>query len=315
MGETGESIPEVVGKHIDNNFVGVVLESQSVWRSLQKKPHETLSQAWHLPNEKVQHFYGLILDSLPKYIEESTKETIVKNHPTPAVGFSVLMDKRLVKAKETAPFIFMMDIPDGSNSEAWIVGMNTLNEIATDTLALEVLKAIPKSETESLTKEILSLISKLPGATPKRAGVTEAEGKLKEILEGANYDEFKQRLVNAMLSGDTTKVGGFLKERELDDLDKIALQLSEKTSYGTQVLKAVTDKSRLAKVIEKARFMVTAGHASISYPGVLGLFILQAIRNPQSIPRTVVHEVCHYIGQDKNHFGLFKGEYQRISRT
>jgi hypothetical protein len=201
---------------------------------------------------------------------------------------------------------------DGDEEEkAWMEGMNILNEIATETLALDILKGISKSETKSITSETVRLLSKLPGATPELVGIPKAEEYLTDMMTNDDYDEFKKRLATAMLLGDTTKVESFLIEKELDNLDSIALQLSKKTKYGGKALRDAMNKPRLAKALKKIRFPIGGGCTSISYPGVLSMHIIPAIRNPQSIPRDILHEICHYISNDINHLGLFKGEYKR----
>jgi len=295
------------------DFSTYVHVSQTFWKSQRKAPHETLSQSWELNPENSQYVFSLILKNLPGYISDTLKQDIIDNHPTPIIGYSVLEDDRLKNVKEKGPYQFFLRVPDNIdlNNEdelrAWKGGVNIFNEIATDTLALDIMKNIPKNENNILNQMFAYFTMNIPGGKPKLLGIPKAEKEIKNMVGESSYEKFKQSLVIAMLSGDTSEVDRLLKNKQLVSLNSVALDLGKKYAYGLKSPEFSKKKSKIMKTLTSP-----IGHAPINYPGIIDLRIIPAINVPQTTPRVIFHETCHYMGQGCNHYGLLEGKYKPL---
>ena len=305
-----DTLQETAELSLPDNFALIVKESQDRWLTLQKRPYKTVSQAWNLPPENAKYVFDLTLRSIPTYIDSALSEKIREKHPTPLLGFSVLVDERLMQAKETGPFVFMSDVSDQLSDEdkrAWFEGMNLLDEVANDALASDVLSQISSREKQGFVFLMADLESGIPPALSKPAGVSQVEKFIKEKA-GERYDELKKRLITAMLTGKHEEVNSYLKEEELGtSLDDLALELGKKFRYGGKLREAI-ERPFLNKVLKRVRLPLGAGQRSTSYPGVISIYPLgMGLEGPL---KGVVHEICHYLGQDSNHLGLLKGKYK-----
>lgn len=312
MTEIKEVPPEAKKSKKETDFSTYVQVSQTFWRSQKKAPFETLSQSWELSPKNAQYLFELVLHNLPDYIDKSLKQDIKDSHPTPIIGFSVLKDERAIRREDKGPYISYLEIPEipDIDSEdgviAYIKGVEVINEIATDTLALEIMQNIPKNEFDTLNQMFAEIAMNLPRGKDKLIGLPKAEKEIMDIVGESSYEEFKQNLVISMLTGDKSTINQFLEKKELDDLDTIALSLGKNHGYDKR---SPAYPSNLTNRLIR-RLLPPVGTTDMGYPGIINIGLMHAILYPHKAPRVVIHELCHYMGDGQNHFGLIKGEYK-----
>lgn len=244
------------------SFREIVLETQKKWRESKRPAYKEFSQAVDLPEKVTGKLVDTVLNNMPDFIPAHVKENIKRTHPDPIVAAGVLPDRRFFKDEyevklEKPSWISDEDTKDYQN------GMVLLNEITTDTLATEVEEKMAKKNLWSrITGGIRKVTDKM-FKYPHNKNIKKAE----KILGGKEkFEDFRKKLVVAMLTGDKTEVDAQLGESGYQDLDRFALEIGREASYskGLEWLTKILKSERLAMII-------TGGHVDRTMPGIVSV--------------------------------------------
>jgi hypothetical protein len=208
------------------DFRNTVIESQKRWKSLKKSPMKELSQSVDIPEAVSKNLVNLVVDNLPSYVSENFKQELKNNHPNPIIAASVLVDNRMLIDK-TSVHISTPEWLNDDDVEAWVNGLTVLNEIATDTLAHDVISNLGRKNKWFLpVAGVLNFDSKTVTAYTK--GLTKAE----KIFGGKKkFESFRQNLILTMLTGDNGVINKQLGDLGYQDIDRFALELGREAKY------------------------------------------------------------------------------------
>ncbi|MBI5928743.1 MAG: hypothetical protein HY862_05505 [Chloroflexi bacterium] len=275
------------------SFVDVVRESQKVWHSLKKPPIREVSQSVDIPHFVREHITSIALDNVPSYVPENLVSQLRKTHPEPVIGIGMVIDRRTISENEIAELIYSVPERVLSEQESWEKGIRLLNEIATDTLANDILKQIYKRDDpqkrdsrealqsfaikqrtlrigERWFKRLAGVVARLSSRPTYAKGIRLAQ----EAMGGVGaYEAFRQKLVVAMLSGERAEIDEFLKSKGYTDLDTYACDIGKQSYYGdTPMANALRP---LSKSLAGGIPYYNANGVSLrSFPGVIQLSML-----------------------------------------
>lgn len=350
--ESADASAELNETNSRASFRDIALESQERWRALKNKPYKEFSQAIDIPNAVSGRLLRIVLANLPPYIPDNLKVSLTDNHPEPIIAAGVLPDRRLF----APPSEFILEHPlpptiETDEKESWEIGMTLLNEIATDTLAQDILRQMGKTRMSASGVRWFAPLTELLRITnPVRKAYASGLKQAENIFGGKEkFQRFRQELIITALSGDQSGVDSQLKTLDLESLDAFAVEIGKQAKrYGREGMETI------GKVFGE-RLMFSFGGALMSeaFPGVINLPLAHAlpasvnlavagyviaglkagIENPAiaalnlvflafnsywalkpayGIPNAVLHELCHYLGQGTNHNGLISIERSRL---
>lgn len=330
--------------HKVTNFREIASESQRLWRQAKKEPHKAFSQAIELPESLGGKITKSIIDNLPQYIPDDVIREIEESHPSPLLTAGVLVDKRVFRGQGIDQQVIY---PEGlqleEDKEDWGRGMVLLDEIATDTLAGEVLK---RMSTKGRVKDLDKYLASLARLSHKFIGKGYEKGlaQAEQALGGKeSFEIFRKALVIAMLTGKHTEVDRIVTQYGYDDMDRFALDIGRQNKYSTREIDffqklggeefarslggntvpwqypGVINLSLLHALVIPATFfasnkaveiMSNRPAASVDYLGMLAMGgAWSLVYEGSTMTDTVVHEACHYLGNNIDHRGLFPTKY------
>jgi hypothetical protein len=324
------------------NFTDLVLETQEKWRSAKKFPLKQFSQAIDVPEVVSKNIVNIVIDNFPSYIPEDVRENLRENHPNPIVAVGFLTDKRFGEM-EPANFEFMG--PSWLNEDdytPWMDGVEVLNEMANDTLAQETLKNLGRKN-----KWFAPIVAIADFEAKTGAAYKKAMSKVEKIFGGKDkFENFRQNLILAMLTGDNTVINAQLGDLGYQDIDRFALEIGREAKYsiGLDWLTNKFEKKEVGSIFVNGSVNVLFPEivninlapktlslfnlgvalfqisklASISGDPSIGGIVLAglafngffAIYPAITSQHTLVHETCHYLSQNLSHLGLEKWEKQ-----
>jgi|CXWL01.1.fsa_nt_gi hypothetical protein len=325
------------------SFSDVVLDRQSRWKSLKQNPLKEFSQAADIPETVSKNLLGLVIDNLPSYVPEELKTKLREKHPNPIIAVGVLADKRIFHAEPgmVPDFITPENIEGEENQQAYQRGITLLDEIANDTLAQDVLRQLGSKH-----KWFGPVAAILENRNPIRSGYKNGLKKVEQIFGGKEkFESFRQNLILAMLTGQNDSVNEQLRGLGYDSLDNFAIEMGKSAGYSDVLMDFLGKVGNPRVMYSFAGGLVTSAFpgvinvplahtlpasvnmAGIGYnieqlttrmdnPAIAGMNLLLlafnsywALRPGFAIPNAVIHETCHYLGQDTSHFGLRPVKY------
>lgn len=348
--ETPEAIPHVAENPPSTvSFRDIVLDRQRRWRALKQNPLKEFSQAADIPEAVSENLLGLVIDNLPSYIPESLKTKLRETHPNLIIAVGVLADKRIFRAEPgmLPDFITPENIEGEENQQAYQRGIILLDEIANDTLAQDVLHQLGAKH-----KWFRPVAAVLENRNPGRHGYKSVLKKTEQIFGGKEkFETFRQSLILAMLSGQNDSVDEQLKRLGYDSLDQFAVEIGKNASYSDILINFLSKVSNPRIAHSFTGGLVTSAFpgviniplahtlpASVNIAGaaysveqlvtridnpataVMNLLYLAfnsyfGLRPGFIIPNAIIHETCHYLGQDTYHFGLKPVKYSGKSEA
>ncbi|MBP9820033.1 hypothetical protein KBC79_04855 [Candidatus Woesebacteria bacterium] len=330
----------------ENNSLPVTLFSQRVseaqlqWKE-KKGTFTEFSQALDVPTKLTRLNYASILNSLPTYIPETLKREL-QEKPLPLVGLSVFEDKR---SHEDLGFPVAIVVPDelvGDGEQyAWRLGIQILNEIATDTLALDIMKEM------GAHYQLIRLAHET-----RDLGLGSIQKVIRRLRKqfAESYTTFLQELVVAMLSGDMQAVDAHCQVVGYHSINQLAVDIGKNARYIPDILLKLRKNPN---VFTRAIWgSISGGQVNMRLPGVISIHaasrllgsvnlligsvnlqvaqeasqsdeVLSAVYNyamflfcvlvglqmVAGTPGIYVHEVSHYLSHTENHFGLIPISY------
>jgi len=323
------------------SFKDIVLQQQQRWEELKQQPFRDRSHAIDIPESVSENLLGLVIDHFPDYVPSEVREQIRATHPDPIVSTGILADKRIFQEEETDLFEFVTppEARGEENRANWIAGIRLLTEIATDALAQDVITQL--GEREKWFAPAAAILRKFNANGVNRQGLRE----IKKTFEDKDESKtFRQGLIVAMLTGETSQLNEQLDRSGYKNINQFAIELGEKTAADSdkhrmrkrgrirasfQSLGFVSEQYPGVITMPLAHTLFSAANAAstainievlskigTSRPLLAGAALLLtggssyfALRQPLSLPNALVHETCHYLGQDLNHFGLIQTKY------
>ena len=237
------------------------------------------------------------------------------------------MDKRLFADKECGLKLETPSWLEGDEDEAdWMDGLEVLNEIATETLAQDVMKNLGHKNKWFAPIAGISGLEMRFMATYKK-GLSKSE----KIFGGRDkFEKFRQNLILAMLTGDNKTANDQLEGLGYQNVDRFALEIGREAKYssglGLEWSIALVDVNFPGIIsinlsphspslinIGAAVFEIEQLSAGIENPTIVGIaFAFLAFNgffaiNPAILSQHgLVHETCHYLSQNTGRFGLEK---------
>jgi hypothetical protein len=325
------------------SFNDIVLDRQRRWKTLKQNPLREFSQAADIPEAVSKNLLGLVVDNLPSYIPEGLKVKLREAHPNPIIAVGVLADKRIFHAEPgmVPDFITPENIEGEENQQAYQRGITLLDEIANDTLAQDVLRQLGSKQ-----KWFKPIAAVLENRNPIRSGYKAGLKKVEQIFGGKEkFETFRQNLILAMLTGQNNSVNEQLKGLGYDGLDQFAVEMGKSSGYSDVLMDFLGKVGNPRVMYSFAGGLVTSAFpgvinvplahtlpASVNMAGAgynveqlvtrmdnpaiaeVNLLLLAfngywMLRPGFAIPNAVIHETCHYLGQDTSHFGLRPVKY------
>lgn len=327
-------------------FAELVRASQTEYRHLKKAPWRELSQGILLPEFATHSFTQAIFNGLPDYLPADLIQRLHATHPRPLIDTGVLIDKRAFLPMPGWKY----DVPPEINSDdpravtAWANGMELLNEIATDTLAFEVLDRLSQDLRYHHYPWFRPLSLLMRGWRRQKPGYEKALNSL-ETLSFGTWEDLRQKLVISMFSGDTKDVSALLSYLGWGTLNQVASQLGQFDSYGPHTSATRDSQPPHPFTVRAVSSLFISGSITARFPGVInlpllsttlttGLFSMAAtisgvglahqpelpmallllstnlysffniLRPMARFPHILTHEYLHYLSQDTNRTGL-----------
>jgi hypothetical protein len=232
MGEVSTiETTEAVSK---GNFREIVKKGQESWRSLKAKPWMEFSQAADLPEYVNKSFFNALEDNLPDYIPDKVRENLKNTHPIPIISVGVLIDKRTEKYENS--FIELETrLPSNiapEEEENWAIGIELLDEIATDTLALDILNNMANNPKENKAKWYKPFVRAFNSTSKELKACERGIEIVRRAFGEQRFEKFRRSLIVGMLTGDNSSANEMATELGFGDINRLAESLGRRSFYG-----------------------------------------------------------------------------------